>query len=416
MKHVFKTTPVSLFDIQSLEGWLEEQANEGLFPLWVNGEFTQFRRDDAAPGTRFRLEAANGREAPEPEQLELYKEAGWEYGDTVGKAYFLFYTSAPNATELHTDPVTRGLSLEQLAGEVQKARRKQRIWRLIILGIVIAGITVIWRTDSRQLPLYLLDMSGIPLLCLPVFLWFCWNNEREYRRLLDLQRSLELGFTPKSHRPRRRSFWFVPFWITIPLAGIAAVIWCGRLFGFFWFNPVAKPLEDFSGTYVNLQRLETEPLVTYEELFGEPHHKSPGSDWGESTVTREFALLSPSYYTVNQTLLSQKAGTQKNSFSSTGDPESRYSPTLEAVYFRLVIPAMARPVALAQMAEQEAVNLTWTYEEIDYPGLDFVILSRSNSQYQGAAVAKGGRLAVFHYGGRENLANHLDALAKAVNP
>ena len=76
---------------------------------------------------------------------------------------------------------------------------------------------------------------------------------------------------------------------------------------------------------------------------------------------------------------------------------------------------MARPIALAQMAEQEAVNLTWTYEEVDYPGLDFVILSRSNSQYQGAALAKGGRLAVFHYGGREDLADHLDVLAEAVS-
>ena len=414
MKTVFKTTPVSMYDIQSLERWLEERANEGLFPVWVNGEFTQFRRDETAPGTRFRLEAANGREAPEPERLELYKEAGWEYGDTVGKAYFLFYTADPNATELHTDPVTRGLSLEQLAGEVQKARRKQRIWRLIILGIVIAGITVIWRTDSRQLPLYFLDMSGIPLLCLPVFLWFCWNNEREYRRLLDLQRSLELGLTPKPHRPRRRSFWFVPFWITIPLACLAAIHLYGHLFFGLFPYPAVKPLEDFSGTYVNLQQLESEPLFTYKELFDEPFPSISGSSWGESTVTRKFALLSPGYYTVNQSLLSQKAGTKTNHFSSTGDPESRYSPTLEAVYFRLLIPAMARPVALAQMAEQEAVNLTWTYEELTYPGLDFVILSRSNSQYQGAAVCAGGRLAVFHYGGREDLADHLDALAQAV--
>ncbi|NBI09456.1 DUF2812 domain-containing protein [Colidextribacter sp. OB.20] len=415
MKHVFKTTPVSLFDIQSLEGWLEEQANEGLFPLWVNGDFTQFRRDDAAPGTRFRLEAADGKEAPEPEQLELYKEAGWEYGDMVGKAYFLFYTTDPSATELHTDPVTRGLSLEQLAGEVQKARRKQRIWRYVILGILIAGGAVIWRVDSRQLPLYFLDMSGSLLILLPLFLCFWRNDEREYRCLLDLQRSLELGITPKPHRPRRRNFWFVPFWIAIPLFGLIIVLWTGRLFGF-WDYPTAKPLEDFSGTYVNLQQLESEPLLTYEDLFGEPHHKSPGSDWGESTVTRKFALLSPGYYTVNQTLLSPEDWESKSGYSSSGEPEYVYSPTLEAVYFHLLIPAMARPVALAQMAEQEAVNLTWTYEEIDYPGLDFVILSRSNSQYQGVAVAKGGRLAVFHYGGREDLADHLDALAKAVNP
>ena len=413
MKTVFKTTPVSMYDIQSLERWLEERANEGLFPVWVNGEFTQFRRDETAPGTRFRLEAANGREAPEPERLELYKEAGWEYGDTVGKAYFLFYTADPNATELHTDPVTRGLSLEQLAGEVQKARRKQRIWRLIILGILAAGALLIWRMDARRLPLYFLDMSGSPLLLLPRFFLGWRNDEWEYRCLLDLQKSLELGITPKAGRPRHRMLWFLPFWIAIPLAGILIVLWFGHLFGF-WDYPTAKPLADFSGTYVNLQQLESEPLFTYKELFDEPFPSISGSSWGESTVTRKFALLSPGYYTVNQSLLSQKAGTKTNHFSSTGDPESRYSPTLEAVYFRLLIPAMARPVALAQMAEQEAMNLTWTYEELEYPGLDFVILSRSDSQYQGAAVCAGGRLAVFHYGGREDLADHLDALAQAV--
>ena len=413
MKTVFKTTPVSMYDIQSLERWLEERANEGLFPVWVNGEFTQFRRDERAPGTRFRLEAANGQEAPEPERLELYKEAGWEYGDTVGKAYFLFYTADPNATELHTDPVTRGISLEHLAGEVQKARRKQNIWRLMILGILAAGALLIWRMDARRLPLYFLDMSGSPLLLLPLFFLGWRNDEWEYRCLLDLQKSLELGITPKAGRPRHRMLWFLPFWIAIPLAGILIVLWFGHLFGF-WDYPTAKPLADFSGTYVNLQQLESEPLFTYKELFDEPFPSISGSSWGESTVTRKFALLSPGYYTVNQTLLSQKAGTTKNSFSSTGDPESHYSPTLEAVYFRLLIPAMARPVALAQMAEQEAVNLTWTYEEVDYPGLDFVILSRSNSQYQGAAVCAGGRLAVFHYGGREDLADHLDALAQAV--
>lgn len=412
MKSVLKTTPVSLYDIQSLEGWLEEQANQGLFPVWVNGEFTQFRRDASAPGARFRLEATNGKEAPEPERLELYKEAGWEYGGTVGKAYFLFYAADPSAIELHTDPVTRGISLEQLAGEVQKARRKQRIWRLVILGIVLAGVVVIWRTDSRQLPLYFLDMSGIPLLCLPVFLWFCWSDERDYRLLLDLQRSLELGITPKSHRPRRRSFWFVPFWIAIPLACLAAIHFYGHWFFGFFPYPVAKPLEDFSGTYVNLQQLEPEPLATYEELFGQ----EPSRDWDDNTVTRKFALLSPSYYEVEQNLFSPKPGTKRSHFSSSGDPECRYSPSLEAVYFRLTIPALARTIALSQMAEQEAINLTWTYEEVEYPGLDFVILSRSNSQYQGAALAKGGRLAVFHYGGREDLADHLDALAEGVKP
>ena len=404
LKNVFKLTPMSLYNIQGLERWLEERADEGLFPVWINGDFTQFHRDEGVPGTRFRLEAANGEEFPETDRLELYRQAGWDYGGTVSKMYFLFYATNPAAPELHTDPVTRGISLEHLAGQVEKARKKQRVWRLVILGILAAGVLLIWRMDPRRLPLCFLDLFGIPLIYLIVFIWMWWNEERAFRLLLDLQRSLELGITPKPSRSRRRA----PFWISILLAALLLILVIGDRLDH------STPLERFSGTYVNLQQLEPEPLSTYEELFGEPHHKSPGSDWGDNTATRQFSLFSPNWYTVNQTLLSPEERESKSGYSSNGDPRYVYSPTLEAVYFHLAIPAMARPIALAQMAEQEAVNLTWTYEELTYPGLDFVILSRSNSPYQGAAVCAGGRLAVFHYGGREDLADHLDALAQAV--
>lgn len=51
MKTVQKLIPVSLYDIPGLEAWLEEQANQGLFPthlgLWATFE------DTGVPGTRF---------------------------------------------------------------------------------------------------------------------------------------------------------------------------------------------------------------------------------------------------------------------------------------------------------------------------------------------------------------------------
>lgn len=409
MKSVLKTTPVSPYDLLGLERWLEEQANQGLFPVWVNGEFTQFRRDASAPGARFRLEAADGREAPELERLELYQESGWEYLDTVCRGYFLFYTTDPSAIELHTDLATRGVSLEWLAGRVKKARRSNRIRNLIVLGILALGIILVWRMDARRLPLHLLNLSGVMLILLLLFFLGWRNEERDYRLLLDLQRSLELGLTPRPSRSRRR----LPFWITLPLSGLILILLAGNLLHLYSF-PISTPLEDFSGTYVNLQQLEPEPLATYEELFGQ----EPSHDWDDNTVTRHFSLLSPSYYEVEQNLFSPKPGTKPNYFSSSGDPECRYSPSLEAVYFRLTIPALARPIALSQMAELEAINLTWTYEEVEYPGLDLALLARSgeDSVRTIAAVAKGGRVAVFRYSGREALADHLDVLAEGVKP
>lgn len=178
------------------------------------------------------------------------------------------------------------------------------------------------------------------------------------------------------------------------------------------FGPKDIPLADFSRPYIALADLEDEPLYTYEELFGSPGH--PQAD--DNTAQVHFSLFSPVWYTVTEDKNSAQAGTQTNAFSP--DPQGgkfRYSPNLDSAYFHLLLPALARPVAEAQLDQFRLVNLRWTYEEADWPGVDFVILARDpESPWQMAAVASGRRLAVFRYAGRERLADHLDTLAAAV--
>ena len=68
MRLVRKLIPVSLYDIPGLEAWLEEQANQGLFPTQL-GDWATFSRS-GTPGTRFRLAARERKEkTPSPEQL-----------------------------------------------------------------------------------------------------------------------------------------------------------------------------------------------------------------------------------------------------------------------------------------------------------------------------------------------------------
>ena len=117
MSLIRKIIPVSLYDIPGLEHWLEEQANQGLFPTSL-GSWAVFEERDV-PGVRFRLDpfanrAGEGLE-PTPEKLELYRAAGWEYAFRVGRAYFLFYTTDPQAPELFSDYQSQGLSLDRLS-------------------------------------------------------------------------------------------------------------------------------------------------------------------------------------------------------------------------------------------------------------------------------------------------------------
>lgn len=58
MKKTRKMLPVSIYDLSGLEGWLEEQAKAGLFPVFMNGWATF--TPTALPGTRFRLEPREG--------------------------------------------------------------------------------------------------------------------------------------------------------------------------------------------------------------------------------------------------------------------------------------------------------------------------------------------------------------------
>ena len=106
MEKVRKIVPISLYDIPGMERWLEEQAKEGLFPIFLDAWATF--TPTGVPGTRFRLEPW-GKEGkgPSEEQLELYRQAGWEYILTVGRAYYLFFNPDPNAPDLYSDHQSR---------------------------------------------------------------------------------------------------------------------------------------------------------------------------------------------------------------------------------------------------------------------------------------------------------------------
>lgn len=73
---------------------------------------------------------------------------------------------------------------------------------------------------------------------------------------------------------------------------------------------------------------------------------------------------------------------------------------------------MARSVAQAQMEQYRLVNLSWSYETLEHPGLDFVLLAREpEGLWQMAALGRGGQVAVYIYCGQEQLRDHLDLLS-----
>ena len=416
MSMIRKIIPVSLYDIPGLEHWLEEQANQGLFPTSL-GSWAVFEERDV-PGVRFRLDpfanrAGEGLE-PTPEKLELYRAAGWEYAFRVGRAYFLFYTTDPQAPELFSDYQSQGLSLDRLVRGLRSYRRRKAVlWSL--LGILFLAALFLGHSYDVQpdhfvrLPLILLyAFDPILLLFLAgMFFYSLPIDRRDRKTLFATYNALKEGLPPPpSPGPSRR----------IVRENIAALVLSPILVAVVLYNQFGdsrltlRPVEEFTAPYISLYDLEQVPLGPYETIY----RNNSGLN-SENVARRSCSLLAPVWYEVSQDLDALQPGRKPNYYSA--DPhggEYTYSPSLDMTYFH-TLPILARPVARAQLDSYRLVNLYWDYEEVDWPGADFVILATvEDDPWQMAAVGRGGRVAVYQYAGVEKLADHLELLADLV--
>lgn len=417
MKKVRKILPLSTYDIPGIECWLEEQANHGLFPVSI-GSWVSFTTN-GIPGTRFRLETFEKSEtAPTAEQLALYQNAGWEYAFSVGKIYFLFYTTDPTAIELYSDHESRGLSLERLEKAIRRAEwRESIIYALFVAALIWAVFFFKSEIDMQpdnlaRLPLIVLHLCNPILLVFIVSQIFVWRkNRRDYRMLRKTCAALKNGMAPPpSPGPSKKI-------VRENILSVGMIILLLILLLGHWRNwfPSDKdiPLDGFEHPYVAIQEMEKTPVYQWNDLFDNPpFDDEPGVYYAEVSLS----LLAPTWYAVTQEAFSPQNGERGNVFSP--DPENganRYSPDLEMTCFQLLVPALARPVAEAQLNAYRLINLKWNYEEVSVSGLDFVILADTPDKlWQMAAIGKDNQVAVFRYAGVERLSDHLDLLATVV--
>ena len=428
MKKVRKILPLSLYDIPGIEAWLEEQANAGLFPVFVNSWVTFTK--DGVPGTRFRLVVNEGKEdAPPREQRELFENAGWKYACSIAGAYFLFYTTDPEAVEVYSDWESRGFALEPLKKRL--ASRRRSILRIYaVLAAVAIWVLFFFESKYDVQPDHFSQLAWLPLeLFRPTILLFLicavwsWRQALRDRRLLrQIDQALSLGMPPPSQGPSKaiaRSQ--IAALVVTPLLVAALII--NR---FDSLNPWSMiPLERFSDPYIAIQSIEREPVFPWKELFEpipgfEQNVESRKNVFNEkfgNYAEKRFSLLAPVWYSVTQKAYSPQSGSKENYFSP--KPENgveRYTPDLDATYLHLLIPALSRPVARAQMDDYRPVNVKWSYEDLTCPGLDFAILATEpENVMQMLAIGKGGRVAVFRYAGKEQLSAHLQELSEVVN-
>lgn len=118
-KRIYRLAPCPSYDVQGIENWLSQMAQEG----WMLeedgillGVFSFVK--NTPQKMRYRLNAdqqtpsiwADNSGMPDPEEVEIHKAYNWEYIDRYGD-FFIYRSASAQARELHTDPELQAMTL-----------------------------------------------------------------------------------------------------------------------------------------------------------------------------------------------------------------------------------------------------------------------------------------------------------------
>ncbi len=95
--------PYEYFEIDALEGWLDEKAREGWMLREMGSTFATFKRGEPAR-TRYRIDVCTREKEGKAKELrEEYAQYGWTYVGARNWHFPIFKTEDKAAPELHTD-------------------------------------------------------------------------------------------------------------------------------------------------------------------------------------------------------------------------------------------------------------------------------------------------------------------------
>ena len=384
MKCIRKFTPVSPYDIQGLESWLEDLSLRGLFLVKFGTTFSIFAQG-VPKRTRYRVEYCKPYYTDEPPQdlLDLYRDFGWEFVCWAGNIDLpIFRTQDPQAEEPHTDPSLQGTLLKKVAERLKRAFLHDAILLLAVFSLMLAAglaLSVI----SYPVLLAVIAYEAVQT----------FTRCRSWLRVRAVVRSLQDG-VPMNHKisyPNRIRSNLAQF--------VLLLLFLALLLLHYYFNnaPAQNTQEDFSPILLS----ELEGRSDSVAVINCPH------------------LLSLCY--------SQWEVIQIQTFGVEGGRTDWVR--MDVDWYRPLIPALAEPLArdllrtsiwldglgsswwTAPIADRDG----WTVTEYKLDSVDWCAIAvHEESGLQAAAVCANGQTARARYTGSANLADHLEEIAGMV--
>ncbi|MBO5122811.1 MAG: DUF2812 domain-containing protein, partial [Oscillospiraceae bacterium] len=103
MTTTVKRLPYDWYEIDAIEGWLDEQVREGLRLVTINGKDFHFGPTDGTL-TRYRIHLKPERGYHHDlEYHESFADLGWKFVDSINAQADVYQAVRPDAVEINTD-------------------------------------------------------------------------------------------------------------------------------------------------------------------------------------------------------------------------------------------------------------------------------------------------------------------------
>lgn len=114
-----KRLPYDWYEIDAIEGWLDEQVREGLRLISINGKDFHFGPTDGTL-TRYRIHLKPERGYHHDEEYhESFLELGWKFVDSINAQADVYQAMRPDAVEINTDEaILQNVIKSALRGEL----------------------------------------------------------------------------------------------------------------------------------------------------------------------------------------------------------------------------------------------------------------------------------------------------------
>ena len=395
MKYSYKWPPFDFYDTVAFECWLSDMAKKGL--VYQGNNLAYFRFLKAEPQEIcYRVEPTmSDVTAPSEEMLSDYADAGWAFVAHQGNLFFIWKSTRPDPTELHTDPIVQSESYRRLCKTLTHTAIGTGLCVLAIFAIILGGFLV----SDRPVTLFL--TSPIYILLVVMELLTVAQTVQQARGALRIRKMLADGFSlshTKEYRKRYRSYRVIN--ALSLLLSIAVLMTSFFTLTSDWrksTTDVAEPLP-----YLPLDLMEQ----SGEFAWAEPAYWFDSDFDYNNYVDYAWTPFVPEHYEMHQ-----EGAEQSRKWP---DGSGYYAPSASTEYYRLTFSAFA-PALFDELMELHL----WEEEEYtikELAAFDRTVLAVDEEYSMSQLFVRWGNQVIYiRYQGDADLSQRLDLLADALS-